>query len=104
MPKVKALYTIGVNRLLGSHAIPNVAGIIPNGAVLELSEEIINLIGADSFEVVANEETKMSEELKTEVTPEVTPVVETEVVTPVVDVNTPAVEVAPVTPEVTPAA
>ncbi len=98
MPKVKALHSIGVGHLLGSHSIDHVGGIIPNKKVLELSEELINLIGAESFESVATEETKMSEEVQTPVTPE-TPVVQPEQ-TPVQESETLPVEsTEPVTPE-----
>jgi outer membrane biosynthesis protein TonB len=97
MPKVKALFSIGVGRLLGSHSLPHVDGVIPNGKILDLTDELIELIGADSFEKVTGEETTMPEETKpTETTPEVTPTPET---TPAE--TTP--ETVP-TPETTPAA
>jgi hypothetical protein len=93
MPKVKALYSVGVARLLGTYTIPNVGGVIPYGQIIELSEELIELIGADSFELVAEEKEKtMSEETKVETTPETPASTETSVVPN-----------APVAPKATPA-
>lgn len=100
MPKVKALHSIGVAQLLGSHGIPNADGIIPNGAKLELSDEQIELIGNDSFEPVSAEETpkNMSEEttpVTLESQPEQTPVTPETDTLPTPDAST---ETTPVTP------
>ena len=81
MPKVKAIHTIGVAHLLGSYSIQNADGVIPNGAKLELSEELIDLIGRDSFEPVAAEESNKNMSEETTPTPE-TPVVPETPVTP----------------------
>lgn len=96
MPKYKALHTIGVAHLLGSHQIQNADGLIPNGAKLELSEELVNLIGADSFEKVdaTSEEKPMSEEVKPT---EPIPAVQPDAVAP--DQTPAPTEGAPVTPE-----
>lgn len=70
----KALHTIGVGNLVGEHSdIPAVDGAIRVGAVVELSDELLALIGPDSFEETeAPKDTSMSEETNTPETP-VTP-------------------------------
>ena len=67
----KALHTIGVANLLSTHVIPNTDGVILNGAVVELEEDVAQLIGLESFEEVdaPEKEKTMSEETNTPETP-----------------------------------